>query len=202
MSQIIKPLIDEELLLDYGAQLVSYSEKEVIFSSKTEARNYYQIQKGSVRMFNLHENGKEFVQGEFHEGESFGEPPLFGDFPYPASAVAAKDSALYVLPKSKLFQLLKDHFDLHLEFMALLSKRLSYKAMILKEISMHSPEHRILTLVDFLKSKYGSEGKYEVDLTRQQIANLTGLRVETVIRAFKQLETQGEIEIRNRKIYR
>lgn len=202
MSEIINPLISEELLFTYGANTISYYEKDLVFSVGSEARNYYQIQQGSVRMYNLHENGKEFVQGEFQDGESFGEPPLFGNFPYPASAVATKDSILMVVPKKQFLQLLKDHFELQLQFMSMLSKRLSYKAMILKEISMHSPEHRILTLVDFLKSKYGDGDSYEVDLTRQQIANLTGLRVETVIRATKQLEQQGEIEIINRKIHR
>ncbi|MDC8003821.1 Crp/Fnr family transcriptional regulator [Aureisphaera galaxeae] len=202
MSEIINPIISEDILSSYGAQLHSFGDKDLIFSSNTEARNYYQIQHGSIRMFNLHENGKEFVQGEFYDGESFAEPPLFGDFPYPASAVATKKSSIFVLPKDRFLQLLKDHFELQLQFMGLLSRRLSYKAMILKEISIHSPEHRILTLVDFMKAKYGNDNTYEVDLTRQQIANLTGLRVETVIRAFKQLESQGEIEIINRKIYR
>ena len=74
--------------------------------------------------------------------------------------------------------------------------------MIMKEISVHTPEHRILTLINFLKEKESPNTKYLVSLRRQQIANLTGLRVETVIRAVKQLEREGEIEIIQRKICR
>ena len=83
-----------------------------------------------------------------------------------------------------------------------LSKRLHYKAMIMREISSYDPEHRILTLIDYLKEKDEVTTTYEVTITRQQIANLTGLRVETVIRAIKQLEAKNEVEIKNRSVYR
>jgi len=41
-----------------------------------------------------------------------------------------------------------------------------------------------------------------VEITRQQIADLTGLRVETVIRSIKSLERKGELSIVKRKVYR
>ncbi|MEF9477344.1 helix-turn-helix domain-containing protein [Chryseobacterium sp. 1B4] len=41
---------------------------------------------------------------------------------------------------------------------------------------------------------------YEVPLTRQQIANLTGLRVETVIRTVKKMEKKDIIKIYGRHI--
>ncbi|NJW55513.1 helix-turn-helix domain-containing protein, partial [Salinimicrobium oceani] len=67
------------------------------------------------------------------------------------------------------------------------------------------PEHRILRIIDYLKQHVGKvEGKfdYRLDLTRQQLADLTGLRVETVIRATKSLEKKGELQIKKRKVYR
>jgi CRP-like cAMP-binding protein len=90
----------------------------------------------------------------------------------------------------------------HLKFTRALAKRLYYKATILKEISVHPPEHRILALIDFLKRKEQVEDLFPVDLTRQQIADLTGLRVETVIRAIKQLEQDGEIKLIKHKVFR
>ncbi|SRX56055.1 Crp/Fnr family transcriptional regulator [Aequorivita sp. CIP111184] len=195
-------MIPENLLLDYGATIEKIDVNEVILSEKKRADFYFQIKTGEVKMFNLNENGKEFVQGIFYNGESFGEPPLFADFKYPASASAVKATELYRLSKSKLFELLTNNPEINLKFTKALAKRLYYKATILKEISVHPPEHRILTLIDFLKGKYGSEELFQVELTRQQIADLTGLRVETVIRAIKQLEQDGEIKLIKHKVYR
>jgi CRP/FNR family transcriptional regulator, cyclic AMP receptor protein len=39
-------------------------------------------------------------------------------------------------------------------------------------------------------------------LTRQDLADLTGLRVETVIRKVGQLEEQGHLFVSDRKIFR
>lgn len=195
-------MIPEEVLLDYNATTVNTGASEIIFSEKKRADFFFQIKTGAVKMFNLNQNGKEFVQGIFYDGESFGEPPLLGDFKYPASAVAIQPTTLYKITKPVFFELLTKNPEIHLKFTKSLAKRLYYKATILKEISVHAPEHRILTLIDFLKSKAGIENLYQVELTRQQIADLTGLRVETVIRAIKQLELEGEIKLIKHKVFR
>lgn len=195
-------MIHHNILFDYGAQSLELSANDVIFSENQRALFYYQVVNGTVKMFNLNDDGKEFVQGMFTDGESFGEPPLFGAFSYPASAIAVSDSKVIRLAKEQFFALLKDNTDIHLQFTATLSRRLSYKAMIMKEISVYPPEHRILTVIDFLKQKDGNPSNYQVELTRQQLADLTGLRVETVIRTVKQLESNQDIKIINRKIYR
>ena len=195
-------MIPEKFLLDFDATLENVAASEVIFAEKTRAQFYYQIKTGEVRMYNVNDDGKEFVQGIFTQGESFGEPPLFGDFKYPASASALMETQLYKLSKSRLFELLTLNPEINIKLTQALAKKLYYKATMLKEISGHPPEHRILTLIDFLKRKYGSDELFQVEFTRQQIADLIGLRVETVIRAIKQLEQEGEIQIINRKVFR
>lgn len=195
-------MIPENLLLDYGATIENIDASEIILSEKKRADFYFQIKTGEVKMFNINENGKEFVQGIFYDGESFGEPPLFADFKYPASAATVKATQLFKLPKSKLFELLTHNPEINLKFTKALARRLYYKATILKEISVHPPEHRILALIDFLKNRYGSEDLFQVELTRQQIADLTGQRVETVIRAIKQLEQDGELKLIKHKVFR
>lgn len=195
-------MIPENLLLDYNATIEKFDATEVILHEKKRANYYFQIKMGEVKMYNLNEQGKEFVQGIFYNGESFGEPPLFGDFKYPASAAAVKQTELFKLSKANLFELLTHNPEINLKFTKAMAKRLYYKATILKEISVHTPEHRILALIDLLKKKYGSEAPFQVELTRQQIADLTGLRVETVIRAIKQLEQDGELNLIKHKVFR
>lgn len=73
------------------------------------------------------------------------------------------------------------------------------------EISSQEPEHRILRLIDYTIEQFNfkkDENGYLINFTRQQIGDLAGLRVETVIRAIKSLEKKGELKIINRKVYR
>src|SRR5690606_6550840 len=94
-------IIDDAILEQYGARAVHHQKNEIILSEGMPALYYYQVQKGIVKMNNYSQDGQEFVQGMFKNGESFGEPPLFSDFSYPAHAVTVLDSVIWKLPKDR-----------------------------------------------------------------------------------------------------
>jgi len=198
-------MINNDLLIQFGAKLASFDKGEVLFNQGDMPRYYFQIFSGAVKMNNFNDEGKEFVQGLFAEGDSFGEPPLFLKDNYPANAVAIVSSKVFLLPKEKFMELLMAHPQIHLNITISLAKRLYYKSIMASEISSQEPEHRVLKLIDYFKTKVNkvpANDKYKVEITRQQIADLTGLRVETVIRSIKSLEKKGELAIINRKVFR
>ncbi len=200
LSHLMIPI---EILERYKPVQIELPSGSFLFMEGEEARFFYQIIAGQIRMLNINAEGKEFVQGRFEAGQSFGEPPLFHQALYPASARAEKVTRFYKLGRDKFLELLKDNPEVHLKFTTTLTKRLMYKAMIMKEISSHDAQHRILTFMDYLKTEFGKQqSPFLIDLTRQQLSNLLGIRVETVIRTVKQLEEQGEIELQGRKIFR
>lgn len=195
-------MIDQQLLIQAGAVIRKYKKGEFIVKEDEKAKFYFQVVSGEVKMINTDDKGHEFIQGIFNEGESFAEPPLFLDSVYPASAIALADSKVFVLSKAKLLNLLAQNFNLQMHVIKTLSQRLYFKSMIGREISLYDAGHRIITLIDFLKQRDGFENEiYPVTLTRQQIADLTGLRVETVIRAIQNL-VKKELIQKGRKIYR
>ncbi len=206
MKRILRILkmISECILVDSGAQEIHLEKGTYLFLENNRAHYYFQVKTGKVMMLNINDEGKFIAQGHFIQGQSFGEPPLFDDSPYPASALAEEDSTLFKLSKTRFFQLLKKNPEVHFQFTKILATRLQFKSMLLKEISGFKPEHRILTLLDYTKTtaQIPLNEKHEVKLTRQQIADLTGLRVETVIRAVKELEKSGEVSLINHKIFR
>ena len=51
------------------------------------------------------------------------------------------------------------------------------------------------------KSHQLSVHPYKVTFTRQQLADMTGLRVETVIRVIKKLSENGKLNIDRGKVY-
>lgn len=198
-------MIHKELLLDFGAQTKIFSKGEMIFNENDTARNYYQIISGAVKMNNFNDDGKEFIQGIFYKEQSFGEPPLFIDVKYPANAEALSESKLLVLSKNSLLELLYQHPEVHLNITKSLANRLYYKAIIASEISSQEPEHRVLRFIDYLKhdvNKIDEKFSFRIDYTRQQMADILGLRVETIIRAIKSLEAKNELQIIKRKVFR
>lgn len=196
-------MFPSKALEKYHARLVSLRKDQVLVHAGDKALDYFQVEEGSVKMFIASNDGQEFIQGIFTAGESFGEPALIGNFPYPGSVVAIERSKVWKLPGDYFLQMLKENFDLHWKMDQVLCQRLRYKSMVLSEISSYDPEHRIVALLKYFKTKnstQGGGGKTIVPYTRQQLADMSGLRVETVIRTVKKMEKEGKLVLEGHKI--
>ncbi|MCU0418340.1 MAG: Crp/Fnr family transcriptional regulator [Cyclobacteriaceae bacterium] len=194
-------LIPKALGARYGAQIACFRKTESLFREGDKPAFFFQLQSGMVKMVTGSEAGREFIQGVFGVGDSFGEPPLFCGGTYPATAYALTDGEVMKIPKESFFDLLRNHFDIHIKFDQVLCQRLGYKSMMLSEISSHDPEHRLSMLLNHLKRMLPlANGKVEIPYTRQVLADMTGLRVETVIRYIKKMEAAGRLQIVNGKV--
>lgn len=198
-------MITTELLEKYDALKKPVNKNDIIFEEGKLPTHYYQIISGEIKMCNYNDDGREFIQGIFYKNQSFGEPPLFLNQKYPANAIAVENTEIFLLPKAVFMTLLQENPSVSIEIIENLAQRLYYKSIMAAEISTHEPEHRVLKLIDhgiaYFNFKKDVNG-HLISFTRQQIGDLTGLRVETVIRAIKALEKKGQLKIINRKVYR
>lgn len=196
-------MIDIDSLLAWGATYKKVAANETIFREGTEGHFYYQLVSGSIHWVNINDAGGEFLQEIIQPGESFGEFHLFDNSPYAATASASKDSVIIRLNKTTFLNMLKENPSIHFAFTKLFTERLRFKFLLLKELSCFGPEHRISTLFSHFKEakKNICEKCNQVKVTRQQIADMTGLRVETVIRSIRHLQDKGELVINKGKVY-
>ncbi len=198
-----KCMIDIDTLLAWGATFKKAGAGDIIFHEGGHSQFYYQLVSGKVRWVNINEEGKEFLQVMIDPGECFGELPLFDDEPYAATAIADTESVIIRLHKSIFLQLINENPCIHFSFSRLLTQRLRFKFLILKEMANHNPENSISTLMAYFKAtkKNICPKCNRLQLTRQQVADMTGLRVETVIRTMKSLQAKGKLTIERGKVY-
>lgn len=196
-------MIDTDTLLALGACYKKVAAGEVIFHEGYTANFYHQLESGSVKWVNIDDDGRDFIQAIIGPGECFGELPLFDNLPYAASAVAETNAVVLRLHRTTFLQLLLERPEIHFQFSRLLSERLRFKFLLIKELASQNPEHSINFLLNYLKQhkKNICAKCNKVNLTRQQIANMTGLRVETVIRSIRQLHEKGVLIIDKGKVY-
>ncbi|PCH75917.1 MAG: cyclic nucleotide-binding protein [Flavobacteriaceae bacterium] len=196
-------MIAIKLLQKHGASIKTFKKGAFIFEKNDLPLYYFQVVSGLVKINNFNDQGKEFIQGFFKEGSSFGEPALLANMPYPSNAEVVKNTVIIQLPKTEFLELMTNPIA-SIAIVKSIAKRLYFKSLITAEISYKKPPHIVLTLLEYIKATTSdscASNLFKIALTRQEIASLTGLRVETVIRAIKLLETQGAIQIINRKVY-
>lgn len=196
-------MVDIDFLLTLGAVYKKVSQGEMIFMEGTRCNFYHQLVSGLVRWTNINNDGKEYLQSLVEPGESFGELPLFDGGVYAATAIAEEDCVIIKLHESTFHQMLLEHPEILMSFSKLMAQRLRFKFFLLKELLYNEPEERISSLIGYLRE---TEHNFctqcgKVKLTRQQIANMTCLRVETVIRTMRVMHDKGDINIRKGKVY-
>ena len=196
-------MIPEELLLAKGASRRRLEMGEIIFREGGPSNYYYQLVSGMVRWSNFKSDGEEMLHHLLQAGDVFGEFPNDESCQYTATAVAETPCELLRINVDALAELLKEHPDVHLEFTKLVAEQLRYKFFLTDIICTYSPKMVLLKLINYFNDhgKYICEDCKRLMLTRQQLANMTGLRVETIIRTFKQLEREQQIHIIKGKIF-
>ncbi|WP_210151386.1 Crp/Fnr family transcriptional regulator [Chryseobacterium scophthalmum] len=196
-------LIREELLLKYGGICEEYKVNDEIFIEGSVSKYYFQIRSGVVEINNYDESGKEFTQHILFNGQSIGESFLIGDMSYTVNAVAKSKCTIIKILKPAFVKMLDENPEVSSQLFKQIAYRLSDKYYMLFTLISQNPESKIESILQYLKknSDYNQPFSYEVPLTRKQIANLTGLRVETVIRTVKKLERNNKLRIREKRIF-
>ncbi|WP_312764619.1 Crp/Fnr family transcriptional regulator [Epilithonimonas sp.] len=181
----------------------NYSEGDIIFSGGDKPVFYYHIIKGEVKLQNKDGASRELTQDVLYEGKGIAEFGLFINEFYPVTAVAVRDCILIKLPKASFLSLLNKYPEIRLELLKSMSNSIYYKYLMGDIYFVQNAENKIIMLLDYLKRQQPNQFKYsyKIALTRKEISNLTGLRVETVIRSIKKMEKQGILKIIDRKIF-
>jgi len=195
-------VIEETIIKSSGAKVKEYNIGDVIFSEGSAPLYYYQIIEGDVKLNNYNEDGKEMIQSILTTGQSIGEFLLFVDKLYPANAIAITPCRILRLSKSKFLLLLEKYPEVHIDIIQSLADTMYFKFVMGQIFSTQNTSTKLKSLMDYLKSfqKDQSPFSFQIPLTRQQMASLTGLRVETTIRTLKMMEKDNIVKIINRKI--
>lgn len=196
-------VINENYLVSANAEVKEYSAGEIIFNEGNKPLFYYQIVKGQVKLNNFTEDGKEFIQTIISDGQSFGDALLFLEKPYPMNATALTPCVVLRLCKENFFSMLDIYPKLYKNICLSMSDRLYYQYIMLQKNSSQNPSDRLIGVMSYLKynQKQQEPFSFKIPLTRQQLANLTGICVETAIRTIKVMEKNKIVKIKDRKIF-
>lgn len=197
------PVRDEDLLLSYGATEHEFKAFDTIFNVGDQPRFYYQIITGKVKLNHEDDDGRELIQSILEAGDSLCELLLFIDRLYPVNAVSLGSCKILRLPKLNFLDLLENNPGIAVEINKFISERLYQKFVLMQFSSSLQPQTRLKGVLNFFKSFNEDQSKYsfEIALTRKQLASLTALRTETVIRTIKKLEVEGFVKITNGKVF-
>ncbi len=189
-----------QYLLDRQYKVHFYKKDALIYKAQTMPKFVYFIVKGKVKMVTSNMEGDEFIQGIFSETMYFGEPALLLDKLYLADTIALEPCEIIKVNKVDFLSIIDENKAFSQGLIRSMSERLFYKSMMLEEIANERAIHRLTTLIEYLMIPLVAGA--QLRLTRKQLGDMTGLRVETVIRNLKVLAEKRIIKLIGSRIYK
>lgn len=178
--------------------------KEIIFSDGEEAKGFYAVLSGKVKLYKVSPEGKEQILHVVSAPDAFAEAALYLEGTYPAFAEALSDCHLLFFPKRDFIHLIEKNPQLGVNMIVSLSHFLRKFVLLIEELSLKEVSSRIAKYLMDLSIKYSQEGKnpneVELDLSKTQLASKLGTISETLSRTLAKMKSKGIIEVKKNKI--
>ena len=199
MIRVIEPTAMAGMEVLKGFRTLSAAERELIaaatrertvgpgkllFSEGEPAEALWAVKDGLIHIIKCGFDGREIVLEVIPPGELFGAVVALQSRPYPASAIAAEPSVVWYIPASLARDLCQKHPTLRSAVLDQATTRLRGARERLRSIALERVEQRLarmlLTLADKIGHRNGTVT--ELNITRQELADMIGTTVETTIR--------------------
>jgi CRP/FNR family transcriptional regulator len=170
---------------------------EILLFEGEPAETLYFVVSGAVKVFKTSADGKEQILNIIRPGESFNDVPVFGDGANLASAEAMGAVTLNLIKKSDLEIILREHPQVALNVILVLSKRVQHLISLVEDLSFRHVTSRVAKiLLEYAGDRSGEKPR----LTQQEMAAMIGTAREMVGRSLKTLEEDGKIRLERHRI--
>jgi CRP-like cAMP-binding protein len=170
---------------------------EILFFEGTPSDTLYFVVAGVVKVFKISADGKEQIFRIIRPGDSFNEVPVLSGGMNLASAAAMSPVVLNGIKKKDLETFLKEHPQVALNMVKVLSRRVEEMIALVEDFSFRHVSGRVAKI---LLEYTGSGGAENPRLTQQEIAAIIGTAREMVGRSLKNLEVEGAIKMERNRI--
>ncbi|MFC6636785.1 cyclic nucleotide-binding domain-containing protein [Sulfitobacter sp. JBTF-M27] len=192
---------DVSRLLDRKARTVKLDKGSIIFGPGNPAENLLLLVKGTVRVQQLSEAGREIVLYRVHAGEScvLTTACLLAFEDYSAEGIAETDVEAILIPRDDFDELMSISKEFRAFVFEAYSKRITDLFLVIEEIAFKRMDIRVAQKLLELSGEDST-----LHLTHQQLAVELGTAREVISRQLKEFErrnwltlSRGVIELRN-----
>jgi CRP/FNR family transcriptional regulator len=195
LSELPDPVLDA---LRRAGTVRRYTRGEQIFQRGQTPLGLLVVLRGSVRVYQLGDTGREQVLTVERAGNSVAELPLFDGEPYPAYAEAVEESALFTLGREHFAALLRAHPELAEQVIRALAQRLRRLVRMVEDLGLKEVRQRVAAMLVRLAGEQGAE--FSLPASNEQIAAQLGTVREVVSRALHGFAHDGLIELDGRRV--
>jgi CRP-like cAMP-binding protein len=203
-SSVFKGLTqkDKEIISQHHT-LGIFKKGDYLFKEGEKNRGLIFLASGKVKVFRDGVGGREQIIRMMSQLDFIGYPALFSDSNWSFSALSIENSVICTFEKNSLNSILKKNGIVAMKFLKLVSEELEFSYNRTISLSQKHVRGRLTETLLLLCNEYGFEpdGKtIGIALSREDIAHLSNMTTSNAIRTLSNLDSEGVLEIKGRKI--
>ncbi len=190
--------IEDLKKLSDNREIHKFKKHESIYKEGSFPKGIYFLNSGKVKIFKTHEMGKEFITDLYKEGDFFGYLALMDESKYSETAEALDECEVCFIPKEDFYSLLFQNSQVSRKFIKMLSDNLAEKEEQLVKLAYNSVRKRVADALVALYNRYKKDNNenFSINISREDLANLSGTATETTIRTLSDFKEEKLIEIK------
>ncbi len=175
----------------------NYKKNMLVFLEGEPGEAFYYIKSGKIKVYRSYEDGKEHIIHILGEGDVFGEATLFSGIPYPASSSVYEDATVGIVKNRDMEKLVMENPSLALNLIKVFSKKLVFAQQKIRDLAFNDVFSRTANQILKLAADYGRKSErgteLNIQLSRQELADMVGTTRETVSRAISKFKKEKSI---------
>ena len=204
-DSIFKELPEKDIQLLYDRMLERrYKKGQRVFLEGSQPTGIYYVKNGKIKKYKADLNGREHIIYICTEGDLFGYPALLSEDPYTHSTAAMEDSVIGFVPKNDFLNILHQSTSLSGKLLKNLSHEFGVLVNGISTFAHRTVRERLALCLLILGDKYKTGNEVDqptvINLKREDLANMVGTAVETLVRLIHDFKIEGLIETKGRKI--
>lgn len=181
----------------------AYSKGEIIFREGSYPTGIFYIKKGKVKKYKVVESGEQIIYVA-NTGDLIGYHAILSEERFPDSAAVLEDSLIVFMPREDFVYALQQSPVLSGRLLKTLSHEFTVLANGLTLFAQRTVRERLALQLIVLREKYKMNFQpgmpVEIDLSREDLANLVGTARENIIRILSEFKGEGILTTTGRKI--
>jgi CRP/FNR family transcriptional regulator len=177
-----------------------FEPKDTIFTPGDPDDQLYFLLFGAVRLYKIYGDYKEATTALLKDSGVFGKLNLVEGRWQDVFAEAVTEARVASVQKAALERVIKSDPEFVIRLFSSLSERLRQSDEVIKSLLHREVSTRLATLLVNLGDRFGEDDLIDVRLTHQDLANMIASTREAVSKVMSELQRDGVIETRNRRI--
>lgn len=204
-QSILDNLSDEDhaLFLSHQSEQ-TYRKGEIVFREGALPTGIFYIKRGKVKKYKAAYGGGQQIVYVANAGELIGYHAALSEERFPDSAATLEESVIAFIPREAFLSVLEQSPIFNARLLKLLSHEFTVFVNNLTLFSQRSVKERCALQLIVLREKYKPDHiagePVEINLSREDLANLVGARKENIVRILADFKGQGIVATKGRKI--